>query len=68
VNGDQFRGADAEGLLTDARMILQMLGFDPDAHRLAPVLRPWRGVQVVDRDGRPVRFFTEKAPRRRDPR
>jgi hypothetical protein len=37
---DGFRGADDGGLLTDARMVLTILGSDRDAHRTAAVLRP----------------------------
>jgi hypothetical protein len=75
TSDDGFRGTDSPDALTDARMLLQMLGHDPDTHRLVPVRRvaaegqrrgQWDGIQVTDLDGNPVRFYTERSLRRRD--
>lgn len=55
--------ADKPAALTtnpSARGFLLALGHDPDTHQGFRTELPWPGLKVVDADGAPVRFYTER--------
>lgn len=43
-----------------ARGFLLALGHDPDTHQGFRTELPWPGLKVVDANGAPVRFYTER--------
>jgi len=54
-----MQAIDVPGSRRDLALILAM-GGDPQKHRIEPVLKPWKGLRLVDDDGKPFRSMTEK--------
>lgn len=54
-----LREIDVPGSQRDAALLIA-LGHDPDRHRIRPVTKPFKGLQIVDVLNRNVRFWTVK--------
>lgn len=54
---EAMRSVDVPGTKRDAALLLA-LGHDPDKHRIRPVLKPHKGLRIVDFMNRPVAFYT----------
>src|SRR5688500_6872659 len=56
---EALKAIDVPGSRRDLAMVIAM-GGDPVRHRLEPVLKPSKGMRLIDADGHPVRFMSAK--------